>query len=148
MPGRSTRGKIDPSERKYYCMEAVRPDFSRSVKPGDIVIAGKNFGCGSSRPAVRNLMALGVSCVVTDSAATLFFRNCVSVAFPVLMCGGISQAFNEKDIAEVDLGKGEVRNLTQGVTIKGEAYPQFLMRIIEEGGILELFKKDKKLSEL
>ncbi len=148
MPGRSMRGKIDPSERKYYCMEAVRPDFARNVVPGDIVIGGKNFGYGASRPGVRNLQALGISCVIADSVATLFFRNCVSVAFPVLMCDGISRAFEEKDVAEVDLEKGEVRNITKGITLKGEAYPPFLLKIIEQGGILDLFKRDKKLSEL
>lgn len=147
MPGRSRRGKVDPSEMKYYCLQDERPGFARNVKPGDIVVAARNFGCGSSRPAMLNLMALGVACVVAESVSSIFFRNCLSVAFPVVICKVATSMFEEGDIAKVMLAEGEVHNVTKGITLKAEPYPPFLLRVIEEGGLLEMFRQGKLLSD-
>ncbi|MDH5364372.1 MAG: 3-isopropylmalate dehydratase [Dehalococcoidia bacterium] len=148
MPSCSTHGKVRPSEMKYYCMQSERPEFAENVKAGDIVVGGRNFGCGSSRPAMRNLMALGVACVVAESVSTLFFRNSLSAAFPILICEGVTRIFEEGDVAQVLLATGEVHNATKGITLQGEPYPPFLLRIVEEGGILEIFRQGKLLSDL
>jgi len=148
MPGRSRYGKVDPSEMKYYCLVDERPEFSRNVKTGDIIIAGRNFGCGSSRPAMTNLMDLGVSCVVAESVSSIFFRNCASVAFPVVICKGVTSKFEDRDIAKVMLAEGEVHNVTKGVALKAEPYPPFLLGVIQEDGIIKMFQKGKSLSDL
>jgi len=148
MPGRSRHGKVDPSEMKYYCLQDERPEFAQNVKSGDIVVAGRNFGCGSSRPAMQNLIALGVACIVAESVSSIFFRNCISVAFPIVICRGVVTKFEDGDIAEVMLAEGEVRNVTKGITLRAELYPPFLLRVIKEGGIIELFQEGKSLRDL
>lgn len=148
MPGRSRHGKVDRSEMKYYCLQDERPEFAQNVQPGDIIVAGRNFGCGSSRPAVTNLKELGVSCVVAESFSMLFFRNCVSVAFPLLICEGVTHIFEEGDVAEVLFTEGKVHNLTRGTFVLGKPYPSFLLRIIEEGGLLEMFRQQRRLANM
>ncbi|MFC2005339.1 3-isopropylmalate dehydratase [Chloroflexota bacterium] len=148
MPSQSMHGKVAPSERKYYCMQTERPEFARSVKAGDMIVAGRNFGCGSSRPAMENLRALGVSCVVAESVPTLFLRNSLSVAFPIVICEGVTNMFEEGDTAKVLLAKGKVHNLTKGTSIRAQPYPPFLLRVINEGGIREIFRQRKRLGDL
>lgn len=123
MPGSKVLAhpNIAPEEAAQYCMSANRPGWAAQVRKGDIVIAGRNFGCGSSRPAPRLLRALGVSVVVADSMARLFFRNCIHLGFPALLCPGVSKAFEEGQEAEVDLKTGAVVNLTTGRRLQGEA---------------------------
>jgi len=103
------------------CMRANRPGWAEQVQPGDLLFAGSNFGCGSSRPAQRVLRTLGIAAVVAESVSRIFYRNCINTGFPVLICPGVSTAFEELDTAEVDLERGTVRSLTTGVTLSGEA---------------------------
>lgn len=148
MPSRTRRGKVSRSEMKYYCLQDERPEFARDVKPGDILVAGRNFGCGSSRPAMRNLMDLGVACVVAESVSSIFFRNCISVAFPMVICKGVTEMFDDGDIAKVMLAEGEVHNVTKGIALRAEPYPPFLLRVIKDEGIIEMFRKGESLSDL
>ena len=122
MPGFS-RGDT-PQERATFCMRSNRPEFAGEVQPGDVIVAGKNFGCGSSRPAARNLMTLGVSCVVAESFGRLFFRNSISFGFPLLECKGIYDAVNEGDRVQANLELAEVKNLTTGKILKAELLPE------------------------
>jgi 3-isopropylmalate/(R)-2-methylmalate dehydratase small subunit len=99
---------------------ANRPGWVDEVRPGDIIIAGRNFGMGSSRPASRSLKLLGISCVIAESINGLFFRNCVNYAFPAMECPGVSALFAEGNVAQVDFGGGAVRNLTSGKTLQAK----------------------------
>lgn len=133
---------LDPVEvRKLHVLESVNPAFAPEVKPGDVVIAGRNFGCGSSREtAPENLKALGVACVVTESLGRLFMRNAVAVGLPVLVCTGVHEAFADGDTAEVDLASGKVRNVESGAELHGEPLPSEMLEILDAGGILEVLK--------
>ena len=145
MPGFAVLAKpgISDEEASKFCMTANRPGWAQQVQPGDIIVAGNNFGCGSSRPAQRLLRALGISVVVADSTSRLFFRNCINTGYPVLMCEGVSQLFEEGDTADVHLETGEVKNLTRGTTIQGEALPKDSppFQILAAGG-LDSFLED------
>lgn len=123
MPGSKVlaRPNITPEEAAQHCMSANRPGWSAQVRKGDIIVAGRNFGCGSSRPAPRLLRTLGISVVVADSMSRLFFRNCIHLGFPALLCPSVSKAFEEGQMAEVDLETGTVVNMTTGRHLQGEA---------------------------
>ena len=136
-----------PQEQAAYCMHAVRPDFARSVRPGDVIVGGHNFGCGSARPAAQNLITLGVSCVIAESFSRLFFRSSISLGFPVLYCQGIYDAFREGETLTVSLVTGEVKNVTSGEIIQATPLPEIAMKIIEAGGIVALLKEDRKTNK-
>jgi 3-isopropylmalate/(R)-2-methylmalate dehydratase small subunit len=148
MPGALilTRPGITPEEASQYCMNANRPGWAQQVERGDIIVAGRNWGCGSSRPAARLIKALGISVVVAESMSRLFFRNAINIGLPVLICRGVSEAFEEGDIAEVDMESGEVKNLTRGTTLKGDALPADSppMQILRAGGLDELLQREIK----
>jgi 3-isopropylmalate/(R)-2-methylmalate dehydratase small subunit len=112
------------------------------VKPGDVIVAGRNFGCGSSREqAPRALKEVGIAAVVAESFARIFFRNAISIGLPVLICEGVSKAFDEGDILEADFSTGEVKNVTKGMTLKAKPLPPLMLEILSAGGALELLKK-------
>ncbi len=136
-----TRGET-PKERAAFCMRAIRPEFSRQVQPGDVIVGGKNFGCGSSRPAAENLISLGISCVVAESFSRLFFRSSISLGFPLLSCEGVFDAFQEGDILQADFGTGEVRNTTSGRTLQANPLPDVAMRILEGEGVVALLRQE------
>jgi len=140
MPG-FTRGET-PQERAAFCMRANRPEFSREVQPGDVLVAGRNFGCGSSRPAARNLITLGVSCVIAESFGRIFFRNSVNLGFPVLYCRGVYDAFNEGDTLQANFHTGEVKNLTSGKVLQADTLPEVAMRILSAGGVVALLREE------
>lgn len=126
MPGSEvhTRPDISAEEAaRKYCMLNNRPGWAAMVQKGDILVAGRNFGCGSSRPAVILVKALGISLVVVDSVSRLFFRNAIKNGFPVLICEGVSALFEEGDTAQVNVETGEVKNLTKNKAIRGEPLP-------------------------
>ena len=129
---------IAPVEvRRVHCLEALNPRFPSEVQPGDVVVAGRNFGCGSSREtAPENLQALGVACVVADSFARIFLRNAVAIGLPVLACKGVAAAFAEGDELEADLAAGVVRNAGTGAVLQGEPLPPEMREILAAGGIL------------
>jgi len=132
---------MTPEEQAKYVFRANRPGWAENeVQPGDIIIGGKNFGMGSSRPAARSLKTLGLGCLVAGSINGLFFRNAVNWAFPALECPGVEDIFDEGDIAEVDLETATVRNLTNGKELQGKPIPTKLLDIIRAGGIYELLE--------
>lgn len=125
-----------------HCMEGVRPDFANQVCPGDILIAGKNFGCGSSREhAAITLIEAGISAVLAESFARIFYRNAINLGLPVMVCKHISQQAKENDILSIDIIKGEIVNLTKNEVYIGEGLPEFILDILKAGGIKPLFKE-------
>lgn len=125
-------------ERKRHVLEAVRPEFAREVRPGDVVVAGRNFGCGSSREtAPEGLQALGVACVLAESFARIFFRNAVALGLPVLPCPGVWELFEDGDQAEVVVADAWVRNPRTGRELRGQPLPPVMVDILQAGGILE-----------
>ncbi|MEM1797604.1 MAG: 3-isopropylmalate dehydratase small subunit [Candidatus Jordarchaeales archaeon] len=135
----------DPDEMASHAMEVIRPEFAKMVKPGDIIVAGRNFGCGSSREeAAFVLKRLGVGAVVAESFARIFFRNAINLGLPVVECKGVSEAVNEGDEVEVDLEKGVLRNVTRNVELSCTVLPEFLMEFIKSGGAIEALKKKLK----
>ncbi len=133
----------DPREMAEHAMEFVpgMESFVREVKPGDIVVAGKNFGCGSSREhAVICLKENQVGCVVADSFARIFYRNAINLGFPLLECPGISKKVKTKDQLEVDLNSGVIKNLTSGETIQGNRLSGLEAEITQAGGLLNYLK--------
>jgi 3-isopropylmalate/(R)-2-methylmalate dehydratase large subunit len=130
---------VDPVEvRRQHVLESVNPRFAAEARPGDIVLAGRNFGCGSSREtAPENLKSLGISCVVADSFARIFLRNAVAIGLPVLVCPGAHSAFADGDRIEIDLSTGQVRNVRTGQAVQGEPLPSGMRDILAAGGILE-----------
>jgi 3-isopropylmalate/(R)-2-methylmalate dehydratase small subunit len=133
---------LTPEEQLKYIFRANRPGWVDLVKPGDILIGGKNFGMGSSRPAARNLKNLGLACLVAESINGLFYRNCVNFAFPAMECSGIEKLFEEGDTAEVDFESGTVKNVTKRTAITGKTIPPQLLKIVAAGGIFSLLEKE------
>ena len=140
------QSELFEQEAAKYVMFAIRPEWPMLVNQGDILIAGKNFGCGSSRPASKLLKTLGISVVVADSVARLFFLNAIHIGLPVVICGGASQLFEEGDLASINVQTGVVKNVTQGREIHGAALPFDSPpdKILRAGG-LELFMKKENL---
>lgn len=120
-----------------HCMEDIDPAFVRSVSPGDIIVAGENFGCGSSREqAPLAIKTAGVSCVIARSFARIFFRNAINIGLPIVVCPEAVETAQPGDELEVDLETGAVRNLTRGTTHQAEPFPDFLRQIIDAGGLV------------
>ena len=132
----------EPAELAKHCMEDIDAEFVASVKPGDIIMATTNFGCGSSREhAPLAIKAAGISCVIARSFARIFFRNAINIGLPLLEC---SEAVNDTeagDILEVDLSTGKIKNLTRGLEFTAKPYPEFMAELISAGGLIEYTKK-------
>ena len=136
------RGPRIPEEAAKFVMQPIRPEFAKKVKEGDIIVAGKNFGCGSSREiAPRALKQAGIRGIVAEYFARIFFRNAISIGLVVMGCRGVSQKFQEGEEIEIRPREGLVKNLTTGETMKGTVLPDFLLEIIEEGGIVPYLEK-------
>ncbi len=130
--------------RKQHVLESVNPRFAAEVRPGDVVVAGRNFGCGSSREtAAENLKALGVGCVVADSFARIFLRNAVAIGLAVLACPGVSRRFADGDPVEVNLAGGWVRNGRTGEMLRGEPLPEEMREILAAGGIVAVLRRSR-----
>jgi len=135
---------IDPKVLASHCMEDARADFSKIAEPGDIIVAGKNFGCGSSREhAPICIKALGISCVIANSFARIFYRNSFNIGLPIFETPD-AEKIKEGDIVEVDAVKGEIKNITKKETYKANPIPPFMQELIDAGGLLEYAKKLKK----
>lgn len=131
-------------EMKKHIMEPIDPNFYRKVKPGDIIVAGKNFGCGSSREqAPLVLKATGISLILAVSFARIFFRNSISIGLPVLPSKNILEFCDTGDLLEVDLKEGMVRNLNKNMVLKTKPLPQFIVNILNAGGIINLIKQNQ-----
>jgi 3-isopropylmalate/(R)-2-methylmalate dehydratase small subunit len=137
---------LDPQELGAHCMEGVDPEFPRKINKGDFIVAGENFGCGSSREqAPIAIKACGISAVIAESFARIFFRNAINIGLPVLECPEITKIVNEGDILEVDLENGEVTNLVNGKKLNAIKLPKFLMDLLKAGGLTSYYKLYKKL---
>jgi len=131
--------------RKLHVLESVNPSFASDCRQGDIIVAGTNFGCGSSREtAPENLQAVGVACVVTESLSRIFMRNAVALGLPVLVCEGIHEGFKDGQQIEIDLATGRVRNLTTGNEFRGDPLPQEMRKILSAGGILAVLRAQRE----
>jgi 3-isopropylmalate dehydratase small subunit len=131
-----------PWEERRKVILHNRPGFSDQVKPGDFIVAGRNWGCGSSREnAPANLKELGLAAVVAESFGRIYFRNSVAIAFPNIACPGIHEAFEEGDEIELDLKTARVRNLTRSTEIQGQPYTEEMLNIIEKGGLMNVLKE-------
>jgi 3-isopropylmalate/(R)-2-methylmalate dehydratase small subunit len=132
----------DPKELAKHCMETADPDFPSKAKPGDMIVAGRNFGCGSSREhAPLAIKGLGLGLVIADSFARIFFRNCINIGMPILECPEAAAAAATGDQLEVDLDQGVIKNLTQKKTYKAQVFPPFMQQIIQAGGLMPFVKK-------
>lgn len=132
----------DPTHiRLTHVLEAIRPDFAGGIRPGDVVVAGKNFGCGSSREsAPQHLKDLGVAVVVAESFARIFWRNAIAIGLPVLTCGGISQKVEDGDWITVDPVAGQVL-LPGGICTSADRLPDTLLAVLAKGGIVPMLEE-------
>ena len=132
----------DPVELAKHCMEDEDASFSSRVKPGDIIVAEKNFGCGSSREhAPIAIKACGVSCVIAKSFARIFYRNSFNMGLPILESDEVVDSSEEGDILEVNMDSGEILNVTKGLSFKARPVPPFMQELIRAGGLMESIKK-------
>lgn len=121
----------DPDELARHCMEDIDSDFINTVRPGDIIMATTNFGCGSSREhAPLAIKAAGISCVIARSFARIFFRNAINIGLPLLECEEAVENTGAGDVLEIDLSRGEVKNLTSGRLFTAKPYPDFMAELI------------------
>lgn len=142
MPGHVMLSKMSEEEAKRHCMRAIRPEFSENVVRGDIVVAGENFGCGSSRLGSRLLQAVGVSCVVVESCAGIFMRNAISGGLPVIEVTDARERFRNGELCSIDLQAGAIANQSTGAKFTFPAFPEDVLRILEVGGIVPLLKSE------
>ncbi|HIP91038.1 MAG TPA: 3-isopropylmalate dehydratase small subunit [Methanothermococcus okinawensis] len=135
-------------ELAKYAMTGIDPEFPKKAKKGDIIVGGKNFGSGSSREhAPMGLKGLGISLVIAESFARIFYRNAINIGLPLLECKGIREHVKDGDVLRVDFNRGVVKNLTTGVELKAQKLPDFMMEILKDGGLIPYLKK-RKLKEL
>lgn len=127
----------DPKELAKYCMIDIDPDFAGRVKPGDIMVAGKNFGCGSSREhAPIAIKASGISCVIAENFARIFYRNAINIGLPIIECPEASKDIEEGDEVEIDFDNGIIYNLTKNRQYQGQAFPEFMQEIMKAEGLI------------
>ena len=130
------------SELASHCMEDIDKDFVTRVKPGDIMVAAKNFGCGSSREhAPIAIKASGISCVIASTFARIFYRNAINIGLPILECPEAAKAIQAGDEVEVDFDTGVITDCTTGQTFSAEPFPPFIQQIIQKGGLLASIQK-------
>jgi len=131
-----------PAELAKHCMEGIDSKFAQKVEKDDIIVATTNFGCGSSREhAPMAIKAVGISCVIAKSFARIFFRNAINIGLPLLECEEAVDNTESGDILEVDLSRGEIKNITKNLTFTASPYPDFMAEIISSGGLIEYTKK-------
>lgn len=136
----------DAQELGIHCMESIAPDFPAKVSAGDIIVAGKNFGCGSSREhAPLAIKGCGIQAVIAKSFAAIFFRNAINIGLPFLETEAAA-SIRQGDSLEIDLAKGTIKNITQGREFATQPFPQFLQDIVGQGGLLNWIKSRKERS--
>jgi len=127
----------DERELASHCMEDADPEFVNKVKAGDIIVGGSNFGCGSSREhAPIAIKVAGVSCVIAESFARIFYRNAINIGLPLLVAPEAAREAKPGDEIEVDVASGGIRNLTQGKTYQAEPFPEFIRELVAAGGLI------------
>jgi 3-isopropylmalate/(R)-2-methylmalate dehydratase small subunit len=131
-----------PKELAEHCMEDLDKDFINRVKPGDIIMGTTNFGCGSSREhAPLAIKAAGVSCVIAETFARIFFRNAINIGLPLLECAEAVKKTESGDILEIDLASGGIKNLTRNLMFTAQPYPPFMAELISTGGLANYSRK-------
>ena len=131
----------DAKELGANCMAGLEPDWVKRVKPGDIMVAGRNFGCGSSREhAPLAIKACGVKCVIAPSFARIFYRNAINLGFPILECAEAAEGIQAGDTVSVDFGTGVINDETTGKTYQAAPLPAFVQGIVDNGGLLKSLK--------
>lgn len=131
----------DPKELATHCMEDIDKEFVNKVKFGDIIVASKNFGCGSSREhAPIAIKANGVSCVIAETFARIFYRNAINIGLPIMECPEAAKAINAGDEVEINFDTGEIKDVTTGQSFKGQPFPEFMQKIINSEGLLNYIK--------
>ena len=132
----------EPEELAKHCMEDIDPEFLAKIGSGDVIVATTNFGCGSSREhAPLAIKACGISCVIAQSFARIFFRNAINIGLPLLECPEAVSKIEDGDILEVDLSRGEVADISRGRKFVASSYPEFMMEIINAGGLVEYTRR-------
>ncbi|MFW5630797.1 MAG: 3-isopropylmalate dehydratase small subunit [Acetivibrio ethanolgignens] len=127
----------DGAELARHCMEDIDKDFVNKVKLGDIIVANKNFGCGSSREhAPLAIRCAGVSCVIAETFARIFYRNAINIGLPIIECPEAAKSIDAGDEVEIDFDSGMIYNKTKGTQFQGQAFPAFMQKIIEAGGLI------------
>jgi 3-isopropylmalate/(R)-2-methylmalate dehydratase small subunit len=138
----------DPEHLAQHCMEDVIPQLNEKVKPGDILVAGRNFGCGSSREhAPVAIKYAGFSCVLAESYARIFYRNAINIGLPIIVAPEACRAIKEGDTLEVDPREGTIINHTTKEQYKGEPFPTFILEILESGGLIPHVAEKVKKSD-
>lgn len=124
-------------ELAKHCMEDIDKDFIHNVQKGDMIVANKNFGCGSSREhAPLAIKCAGVSCVIAETFARIFYRNAINIGLPIIECPKAAKSIEAGDVVEIDFDSGIITNKTQNETYQGQAFPPFMQKIIEAGGLV------------
>ena len=124
-------------DMKQYGFSPLRPELAGQIQKGDIIVAGKNFGCGSSREhAPLAIKCAGVSCVIAETFARIFYRNSINIGLPIIECGSAARSIEAGDEVEVDFDSGIITNKTKGETYKGQSFPPFMQKIISAGGLV------------
>jgi len=136
----------DRAQLAKYCLCEVYPEFAQNVQPGDIMVGGHNFGCGSSREhAPTAILANGIKVIIARSFARIFYRNSVNIGLPVLVCEEAALSSEDGQELDVDLTTGEIRNLTTGQTFQSEPLDPFIARIVQAGGIINYIEEQGTL---
>jgi 3-isopropylmalate/(R)-2-methylmalate dehydratase small subunit len=146
-PGRWMREGMEVL--RLHTMEAIRPDFYKDVQPGDIIVAGRNFGCGSHRqPATTIMEVLGIQAIVADSIARIYYRNCISAGIPIFGVDGVSEMFQERDDIEIimDSERVKIKNRTKGGEAEAPPISATMLKVLEAGGVYPLLKQ--RLAEM
>lgn len=137
-----------PAALASHCMEDIDASFASSVQPGDIIVAGHNFGCGSSREhAPLAIKSCGVKCVIAPSFARIFYRNSINIGFPIVECPQAAEEIQAGDQVDVDFSSGVITNLTTGKTYQAAPFPPFIQGIIQSGGLLNSLKEREAAKE-
>ena len=132
----------DPKALASHCMEDIDTEFAKKVQPGDIIVADKNFGCGSSREhAPIAIKASGISLVIANTFARIFYRNAINIGLAILECPEAVANINDGDVVEADLDSGVIYNRTTGKSFKTQPVPEFIQKIIQNGGLIETIKR-------
>jgi 3-isopropylmalate/(R)-2-methylmalate dehydratase small subunit len=132
----------DPAELAAHCMEDIDKDFINKINKGDIIVATKNFGCGSSREhAPIAIKAAGVSCVIAETFARIFYRNAINIGLPIVECPEAARDIDAGDEVEVDFDTGVITDVTKGTTYKGQPFPEFMQKIIAAEGLVNYINR-------
>ena len=134
----------DGMELAKHCMEDIDKEFIKTVQKGDIMVAQKNFGCGSSREhAPLVIKCAGVSCVIAETFARIFYRNAINIGLPIIECAEAANAIQAGDEVEIDFDSGMIHNITKNENYKGQAFPRFMQKIISAGGLVNYINAEK-----